>query len=96
MTKNVASPHPGSAGHPHPGWTVVARDGVDVLTRTFTFPDWGGALAFVKRVGAVADEQDHHPLVELTWGRVTLWTWSHDIKALSARDERFCLAVNAL
>ncbi|MDP2342981.1 MAG: 4a-hydroxytetrahydrobiopterin dehydratase [Deltaproteobacteria bacterium] len=79
-----------------PGWSVVAKDGVDVLTRTWKFDDWAKALAFVNQVGAVADKQDHHPLVELTWGRVTLFTWSHDVKGLTARDERFCTAVNAL
>jgi 4a-hydroxytetrahydrobiopterin dehydratase len=79
-----------------PGWEVVSRDGVHVLTRTFKFANWTEALAFVNKVGAVADQQDHHPLVELTWGRVTLWSWSHDVKGLSARDERFCAAVNAL
>ena len=78
------------------GWTTTTRDGVDVLTRVFAFADWGGALAFVNRVGGVADAQDHHPLVELAWGRVTMWVWSHDAKGLTARDARFCSAVNDL
>ena len=77
-----------------PGWDVVEKDGVRVLTRTFKFADWAQALAFVNRVGGVADGQNHHPLVELTWGRVTLFSWSHDVNGLSSRDARFCRAVN--
>ncbi len=88
MTSPVTSP----VSH----WDVIAKDGVLALKRTFGFADWAQALAFVNRVGALADAQDHHPLVELTWGRVTLFSWSHDVKGLSPRDERFCLAVNAL
>ncbi len=78
------------------GWTQVTRDGVATLTKTFPFADWGQALAFVVKVGAIADVQDHHPLVELTWGRVTLFVWSHDVKGLSKRDVTFCTAVSAL
>ena len=78
------------------GWQQVLLDGVATLTRTFTFKDWAEALAFVNRVGGVADAQDHHPLVELTWGRVTIHVWSHDAKGLTSRDDRFCRAVNAL
>jgi 4a-hydroxytetrahydrobiopterin dehydratase len=79
-----------------PGWTEAPRDGVTTLTRTWKFPDWQQALAFVNQVGAVADAQDHHPLVELTWGRVTLFVWSHDVRGLTKRDEAFCVAVGAL
>ena len=77
-----------------PGWDVVDKDGVRVLSRTFKFDDWAQALAFVNVVGGVADAQNHHPLVELTWGRVTLFSWSHDVNGLSLRDARFCRAVN--
>lgn len=78
------------------GWTEAPREAVTTLTRTWTFPDWAQALAFVNRVGAIADAQDHHPLVELTWGRVTLHVWSHDQRGLTARDEKLCRAINAL
>lgn len=81
---------------PPQGWVVVDRDGIAVFTRTFNFDNWSSALAFVNRVGALADAQDHHPLVQLSWGRVTLFCWSHDIKGLSSRDQRFCLGINEL
>ena len=79
-----------------PDWQNVQHDGVAALRRTFTFSTWAEALAFLNRVGAIADGQDHHPLAEITWGRVTITVWSHDVGGLRARDRRFAEAVSAL
>jgi 4a-hydroxytetrahydrobiopterin dehydratase len=77
-------------------WTPLQRGEVQVLSRSWSFPDWNTALAFVNAVGAVADAQDHHPLVELGWGRVTLFVWTHDTGGVGPLDLAFCRAVNAL
>ena len=77
-------------------WAHVERGGITVLSRSFDFPDWKTALAFVNAVGVVADAHDHHPLVELTWGRVTLFVWTHDEGGIGPRDVALCQALNAL
>jgi 4a-hydroxytetrahydrobiopterin dehydratase len=69
-----------------PDWRV--RD--DRLSKTFLFPDFKTALAFVNRVGAVAEEQGHHPDIHLTWGRADVETWTHDAGGLT--DSDFTLA----
>ena len=83
-----------------PGWAVEAWliDGgaVSAFARTWRFPDFASALAFVNTVGAVAEAQQHHPWVELTWGRVTLRVWTHDAQALTEQDTRLCEAINEL
>lgn len=56
------------------------------LTRTYTFPDFQRGLDFVNRVGAVAEEQGHHPDVHLSWGRVEIETWTHDAGGLTEQD----------
>jgi len=56
------------------------------ITRTFKFPDFAAALAFVNRVGELAEAQGHHPLIHLTWGRVTIDIWTHKIDGLHASD----------
>lgn len=56
------------------------------LTRTFTFPDFKQALAFVNRVGNVAEEQGHHPDILLTWGKVEITLWTHKIDGLTESD----------
>jgi len=56
------------------------------LTRSFTFPDFVTALAFVNRVGALAEEQAHHPDVYLAWGKVKIEIWTHKISGLTESD----------
>ena len=61
-------------------WSVVDHHH---LSLTFAFDDFAGALAFVNRVGAVAEERGHHPNISFTWGRVTIDIWTHDADALT-------------
>ena len=51
------------------------------------------ALAFTNRVGAVAEEQGHHPDIYLSWGKVGLKIWTHKIDGLTESD--FILAAKA-
>lgn len=65
------------------GWSV---EGGHHLTRTYTFPDFASALAFVNRVGAVAEEQGHHPDIHLAWGKARVDIWTHKINGLTESD----------
>jgi 4a-hydroxytetrahydrobiopterin dehydratase len=66
-----------------PGWQVIDEHH---LYRSFAFPDFKTALAFVNRVGAVAEEEGHHPDLTLTWGRVDVKTYTHKIDGLTESD----------
>lgn len=57
-----------------------------VLKKDFKFADFKSALAFVNKVGAIAEEESHHPDIELGWGRVVIRLTTHDIKGLSEND----------
>ncbi len=72
------------------GWRVV--DGHH-LEKSYKFPDFVLALAFVNRVGAVAEEQGHHPDLTLGWGKVGITIWTHKIDGLTESD--FVLAAKA-
>jgi len=65
------------------GWEVV--DGHH-LTKSYAFDDFAGALAFVNRVGAVAEREGHHPDLLLAWGKVRIELWTHKIGGLSESD----------
>jgi 4a-hydroxytetrahydrobiopterin dehydratase len=65
------------------GWEVV---GEHHLERAYRFPDFRSALAFVDRVGAMADEQNHHPDVFLAWGKARITIWTHKIDGLTESD----------
>ena len=66
-----------------PGWDAVEQHH---LYRRFTFPDFLGALAFVNRIGAVAEREQHHPDLALGWGRVEVTIYTHAINGLSEND----------
>ena len=66
-----------------PGWQVVDEHH---LLKTFTFPDFRSALAFVNRVGEVAEAEGHHPDLYLAWGKVEVKTWTHKIDGLTESD----------
>lgn len=63
------------------------------LRKDYAFPDFVTALAFVNRVGQVAEAQGHHPDIVLTWGHVRLTVWTHAIDGLTESD--FVLAAKA-
>jgi 4a-hydroxytetrahydrobiopterin dehydratase len=65
------------------GWRVVDEHHLE-LERTF--PDFATALAFVNRVGALAEEEGHHPDIDLAWGKVRITLWTHKIDGLSRSD----------
>lgn len=64
-------------------WEVVSGHH---LERTYEFDDFQGALDFTNRVGRMAEEQDHHPEIWLTWGKVKLTIWTHKIDGLTESD----------
>ncbi|HTX15511.1 MAG TPA: 4a-hydroxytetrahydrobiopterin dehydratase [Candidatus Baltobacteraceae bacterium] len=66
-----------------PNWKVV--DGHHI-TRAFTFPDFKQALAFVNKVGYIAEAQGHHPDILLSWGKAEVTTCTHKINGLTESD----------
>ena len=66
-----------------PHWSV--RD-EHHLHREFKFPDFKQALEFVNKVGALAEEQGHHPDILLAWGKVGVTLWTHKIDGLTESD----------
>ena len=66
-----------------PGWTVANQHDIH---REFRFPDFKQALDFVNRVGALAEEQGHHPDILLAWGKAEITLWTHKIDGLTESD----------
>ena len=65
------------------GWDVVETHH---LERSYEFPDFAEALAFVNAIGEIAEEQGHHPDIHLSWGRVGVEIWTHKIDGLTESD----------
>ena len=56
------------------------------LERRFDFKNFSEAIDFTNRAGVLAEEEDHHPDVHLSWGRVVLEIWTHTIDGLTESD----------
>jgi 4a-hydroxytetrahydrobiopterin dehydratase len=66
-----------------PAWEVIDHHH---LERQWSLPDFKTALALVDAIGAVAEEQGHHPDLELGWGRVVARLHTHKIDGLAEAD----------
>ena len=75
------------------GWQVVDEHH---LTKTFAFADFAEGLAYVNRVGAMAEEQGHHPDLFLAWGKVRVDVWTHKIDGLTESDFIFAAKAEQL
>jgi len=56
------------------------------LEKDYVFANFQTALAFVNKVGAIAEEQGHHPDICLAWGQVSIKIWTHKIDGLTESD----------
>ena len=66
-----------------PNWQIINGHHI---RRAFTFPDFRQALAFVNKVGELAEQQGHHPDILLSWGKAEITTWTHKINGLTESD----------
>ena len=69
-----------------PEWQIITVDGIRRLQRGYSFKNFVDALAFTNRVGALAEEEGHHPDLLTAWGQVTVTWWSHKIRGLHRND----------
>ena len=70
------------------GWEEV--DGA--LQREFSFAGFAAALAFVNRVGELAERENHHPEITISYDRVTLRWWTHTAGGITDRDRELAAA----
>ena len=75
------------------GWEVVEGHH---LSRSYKFKNFADALGFVNRVGAMAEDQGHHPDLYLAWGKVGVEIWTHKINGLHESDFVFAAKCDSL
>jgi 4a-hydroxytetrahydrobiopterin dehydratase len=77
-----------------PGWSLT-YDGTR-LERRFTFQGFSAALAFVNRVGDIAEREGHHPDIGFGWGYATVVYYTHKIGGLHENDFVMAAKTNEL
>ena len=68
----------------------------DALERSFEFDDFRGALAFVNRIGELAESENHHPDIAIHYSKVTLRWWTHTAGGITDRDRELAEKSSAL
>lgn len=64
-------------------WKIIEEH---QLERVFTFHDFQEALAFTNKLGEIAEQENHHPDIFLSYGKVKVLLWTHKIDGLSESD----------
>jgi 4a-hydroxytetrahydrobiopterin dehydratase len=72
------------------------REEYGVLTKTFEFPDFKTALSFVNKVGELAEAKNHHPDIELGWGRVKVLLFTHSKQAITEKDHELAAEIDKI
>jgi len=67
-------------------WQLVTQDNILRLQRVFKLKNYAEALEFTNKIAALAEAEDHHPVMVLEWGRVTIQWWTHVVKGLHKND----------
>ena len=72
------------------GWELIEGK---KIKKNYKFKDFKGALGFVDDLGKIAEEEGHHPDIELSYGKASVLLWTHKIGGLSESD--FILAAKS-
>ena len=68
--------------HDFPGWTLQQG----AIRKSFRFADYPRTLAFVNAVAWIAQQQDHHPELQVTYDRCVVAYNTHSIGGISEND----------
>ena len=66
------------------GWQVSVD--LKKISKEFKFRDFGGAMGFANKIAALAEEEGHHPDLQVSWGKVVVELSTHSIGGLSEND----------
>lgn len=67
-------------------WQLISVAKVKQLERIFIFKDFQQALIFTNKIGMLAEQENHHPMLITEWGQVTVRWWTHSIQGLHQND----------
>lgn len=75
-----------------PDWQIDSGE----LVRTFLFKDFRESLAFVNKVGDLAENAGHHPDIDIRYNKVRLALVTHDAGGITEKDFDLAAAADKL
>jgi len=74
-----------------PGWAVVG----DEIEKRYELESFPAAIAFVVRVGFLAERADHHPDLDIRWRKVRVALSTHSEGGLTDKDLSLATEIEA-
>jgi 4a-hydroxytetrahydrobiopterin dehydratase len=74
------------------GWEIKSRK----LVKEFEFPNFNSGLKFVNKIGEIAEEENHHPDIELSYGRVKIKLITHEEEKVTCKDIKMAERINQI
>jgi 4a-hydroxytetrahydrobiopterin dehydratase len=69
------------------GWKLQSEPGQPAqISKRFEFADFLGAMAFIDKMAALAEQEGHHPDFCVHYSRVDVSLWTHAARGLSEND----------
>ena len=56
------------------------------LSKSYSFSNYAKALNWVNKISEIAESENHHPDVYLSWGLVRIDIWTHKIDNITESD----------
>lgn len=74
-------------------WTINAKG---QLYKEYKFNNFIEAIDFANKMAEIAEQENHHPDLEITWGKCVIKVWTHKIKGLTENDFILAAKINSL
>ena len=74
------------------GWKLID----DALEKSFSFKNFYETIAFVNAIAFIANAEDHHPDLAVSYSKCTVRFNTHDVKGISVSDFFCASKVDAL
>lgn len=68
----------------------------DKIKKQFQFKDFSEAIAFIVRIGILAEKQNHHPELHNVYNKVTIALTTHDVGGLTDKDFFLARSIDAI
>ena len=68
----------------------------DKIKKQFQFKDFSEAIAFIVRIGILAEKQNHHPELHNVYNKVTIALTNHDVGGLTDKDFLLARSIDAI
>ncbi len=66
-----------------PGWELVHDN---MIQRSFAFANFVHAMDFANEIAKIAEQENHHPELHISWGKVRVELTTHSVGGLSTND----------